>query len=160
MANTFKKNSPICPHFTQQVKCEGIVKELSNSLPSYSVGTFGALFKSTHQFAGILPSRSMAITFKKNSPIHPHFTQWVKCKRIANELSNSLQTYLAGPLEALLKEFITSPMRYVLKELAGYFLKVPSHVITMCPVGSFQCTHNKLSMQSCLAMKSQSTHWV
>ena len=74
MANTFKKNSPICPHFTQQVKCEQIVKELSDSLPFYSAGTFGALFKSTHQFAGILPSRSMANTFKKNSPIHPHFT--------------------------------------------------------------------------------------
>jgi len=103
MANTFKKNSPIRPHFTQQVKCERIVKELSDSLPFYSAGTFGALFKSTHQFAGILPSRSMANTFKKNSPIRPHFTQWVKCERIANELSNSLWTYLAGPSEALFK---------------------------------------------------------
>ena len=103
MANTFKKNSPICPHFTQQVKCEQIVKELSNSLPFYSAGTFGALFKSTHQFSGILPSRSMANTFKKNSPICPHFTQWVKCEQIANELTNSLQTYLAGPSEALFK---------------------------------------------------------
>ena len=103
MANTFKKNSPICPHFTQQVKCERIAKELSDSLPFYSAGTFGALCESTHQFAGILPSRSMVNTFKKNSPIHPHFTQWVKCERIANELSNSLWTYLAGPLEALFK---------------------------------------------------------
>ena len=101
--NTFKKNSPIYPHFTQQVKCERIAKELSNSLTFYPAGTWLALFKSTHQFACNLPSRSMAITFKKNSPIHPHFTQQVKCKRIVNELSNSLQTYLTGPSEALFK---------------------------------------------------------
>ena len=120
--NTFKKNSPICPHFTQQVKCERIAKELSNSLPFYSAGTFGALFKSTHQFASILPSRSMANTFKKNSPIPSGHIRQVHWRHF-------------------LKEFITSPMRYVLKELAGYFLKelagyflkVPSHVITMCP---------------------------
>ena len=140
MANTFKKNSPICPHFTQWVKCEQIVKELSSLLPFYLAGMWWALFKSTHQFTCNLPSRSMANTFKKNSPIHPHFTQWVKCEQIANKLSNSLQTYLAGPLEALIKRIYHFAQEVHLERTRWVLLKstqscdhnVPSGFFPMC----------------------------
>ena len=50
------------------------------------------------QFACIFADRSTANALRKYLPICPHFTWWVKCKWIVNELSDSLQAYLTGPL--------------------------------------------------------------
>ena len=56
MVGTFKKYPPIRPQRTHQVKCEFFVKEPSDLLRTDLAGTFWVLFKSTHQFAPIVPS--------------------------------------------------------------------------------------------------------
>ena len=53
---TFKKYPPIHPQRTHQIKCEFFVKEPSDLLRTDLAGTFWVLFKSTHQFAPVVPS--------------------------------------------------------------------------------------------------------
>ena len=116
-----QKNSLIHSHFTQQAHLGHFLQVPINLLAFYPAGPWWTLSKRTLQFAHTLPSGWNASKLQTNSPI-PSRHIWQVHRR------------------HFLKEFITSPMRYILKELTGYFLKVPSHVIKMCliiyPVGS------------------------
>ena len=56
------------------------------------------------------------------------------------------------------KEPSIVPTGHFVKETLGFFHKIPNDVITKYPVGSFQRTHNKLTIQPDFTMNSQRTH--
>ena len=88
--------------------------------------------------------------------IHPVIAQWV-CGEFFSRVPTKVPTgyFLNKTPEPISNEPTILPSGYFLNEHSKFSQKVPINLIKMYLAGSFQSTHNELSIQSSFTTDSQ-----